>query len=139
MNDSQVRNVLKLPAPKVFAWISRREENTVEAEYRIMEKMPGIELEKLGKDITGREKYEIMKQVVGFETKFASTRFGSYGSLYYAQDVFNVAGNEILCTNEDGLEMQSSQFAIGPTNNRMFFDEGRGAIHMDRGPCMTAC
>ena len=104
-----------------------------------MEKMPGIELEKLWEDITGREKYEIVKQVVGFEKKFASTRFRSYGSLYYAQDVSKIAGNEILCANEGGLEMQSSQFAIGPTNNRMFFDEGRGAINMDRGPCMTAC
>ena len=104
-----------------------------------MEKMPGVELEKLWEDITGREKYEIVKQVVGFEKIFASTRFGSYGSLYYAQDVSNVAANEILFTNEDGLEMQSSQFAIGPTNNRMFFDEGRGTIHIDRGPCMTEC
>ena len=101
-----------------------------------MEKVRGIELEKLWEDITGRQKYEIVKQLVGIEKSFAATRFTSFGSLYYAEDIAKVSDNEILCVNEDGTEMQCSQFAIGPTNNRMFFDEGRGTVHMDRGPCM---
>lgn len=138
MKRSQVRNVLRIPAPKVFAWSSRREENPVNAEYIIMEKAPGVELEKVWEDITGRQKYEIVKQLVGFESSFASTRFKLFGSLYYAQDVPKVAGNETLCVNEDGTEMQYSQFTIGPTNNRMFFDDGRGTVHVDRGPCMVA-
>lgn len=134
----QVRNVLKIPAPKVFAWSSRREKNPVNAEFIVMEKMPGIELEKVWEHITGRQKYEIVKQVVDFEKSFASTTFQLFGSLYYAQDVPKVASNEMLCVNEDGTEMQCSKFAIGPSNNRMFFDEGRGAIDVDRGPCTTA-
>ena len=100
-----------------------------------MEKAPGIELERLWEDMTGRQKYEIVKQLVGFERSFASTRFGSFGSLYYAKDVPRVE-NETLCVNEDGTDMQYSQFAIGPTTNRMLFDEGRGTVHVDRGPCM---
>lgn len=137
MKRSQVRNVLRIPAPKVFAWSSRREENPVNAEYIIMEKAPGVELEKVWEDITGRQKYEIVKQLVGTESSFASTRFKLFGSLYYAQDVPKVAGNETSCVNEDGTEMHCSQFTIGPTNNRMFFDEGRGGVHVDRGPCMV--
>ncbi|KAL9124557.1 MAG: hypothetical protein Q9217_006122 [Psora testacea] len=129
-----VRNVLKIPAPKVFAWSSRREENPVNAEYIVMEKVPGIELEKLWGDITGRQKYEIVKQLIGIEKSFATTRFTSFGSLYYAEDVPKVSNNKILCVSKDGTEMQCSRFAIGPTNNRMFFDEGRGTVHMDRGP-----
>ena len=103
-----------------------------------MEKVPGIELEKLWEDITGRQKYEIVKQLVEIEKSFAATQFTSFGSLYYAEDVPKVSDldNEVLCVNEDGTEMQCSKFAIGSTNNRMFFDEGRGAVHVDRGPCM---
>ena len=138
MTCLQVRNVLKIPAPQVFAWSSRREENPVNAEYIIMEKIPGTELDNLWENMTGREKYEIVKQLVGFEKSFASTRFRLFGSLYYAQDIPNVADDEILYVNEDGTEMQCSQFSIGPTNNRMFSDEGRGMVDMDRGPCKTA-
>lgn len=101
-----------------------------------MEKVPGIELENLWEDITGRQKYEIVKQLVGIEKSFTATRFTSFGSLYYADDVPKVSGDETLCVNEDGTEIQCSRFAIGPTNNRMFFDEGRGTVQMDRGPCM---
>ena len=85
MKRSQVRKVLRIPAPKVFAWSSRREENPVNAEYIIMEKAPGDELETVLEDITGGQKYEIVKQLVGFENSFASTRFKLFGSLYYAQ------------------------------------------------------
>ena len=138
MKRSQVRNVPRIPAPKVFSWSSRREENPVNAEYIIMEKAPGVELDTGWEAITGRQKYEIVKQLVGFENSFASTRFKLFGSLYYAQDVPKVAGSRTLCVNEDGTEVQCSQFTIGPTTNRMFFDEGRGAVHVDRGPCMVA-
>lgn len=101
-----------------------------------MEKVPGIELEKIWDDMEYPQKYEIVKQLVGFEKSFASTRFRLFGSLYFAQDVPNVAENETLCVNGEGVEMQCSQFAIGPTNNRMFFDDGRERVSMDRGPCM---
>ena len=138
MRRFQVRNVLNIPAPKVLAWSSRREENPVNAEYIIMEKASGIELEKLWEDITGRQKYDIVKQLVGIEKLFAATRFTSFGSLYYAEDAPMVSDSEILCVIEDGTEMQCSQFAIGSTNNRMFFDEGRGTVHVDRGPCMES-
>lgn len=97
--------------------------------------MPGLELENLWEDITGRQKYEIVKQLIGFEKSFAATRFTSYGSLYYAKDVPKVSGNEVLYVNEDGTEFQCSAFAIGPTNNRMSFDEGRGTVPVDQGPC----
>lgn len=40
-----------------------------------MEKVPGIELDYLWEDITGRQNYEIVKQLLGFEKSFASTRF----------------------------------------------------------------
>lgn len=100
-----------------------------------MEKVPGIELESVWEDITGRQKYEIVRQLVGFEKSFAATRFTAFGSLYYAVDVPKVSGDETLCVTEHGTEIKCSQFAIGPSNNRKFFDDGRGTVSVNRGPC----
>ena len=108
MKRSQVRIVLRIPALKVFVWSSRREENLVNAEYIIMEKTPSVKLEIVWEDITGRQKYETVKQLVGFENSFASTRLKLFGSLHYAQDVPKVAGSETLCVNENGTEVQCS-------------------------------
>src|SRR4051812_1698284 len=46
-NVLQARNVLGTPVPKVLAWSSKAEENPVGAEYIIMEKVLGIELERV--------------------------------------------------------------------------------------------
>ncbi|KAG8527832.1 uncharacterized protein KY384_006748 [Bacidia gigantensis] len=135
-NGNEVRNMLNIPAPKVYAWSSRRDENPVKAEYIIMEKAPGIELENVWEGMSGQQRWEVLKQVVAFEKKFASTRFKAYGSLYYPQDIPNVTDARLEYTNEDG-ETQNSEFAVGPSNSRSFFDHGRGEILLDRGPCMN--
>ncbi|KAL8916712.1 MAG: hypothetical protein Q9208_008359 [Pyrenodesmia sp. 3 TL-2023] len=129
-----VKNILDVPAPRIFAWSSRIEKNPVGAEYIIMEKMPGIELEKVWDDMPGRQKYEVVKQLVDMEQKFATTFFMSFGSLYYTQDLPRVDSDGRLCVTEDGSTMQCSQFAVGPSTSRMFFDHGRANVDVDRGP-----
>lgn len=100
-----------------------------------MEKMPGIELEKVWDDLPGRQKYEIVKQLVGIERKLATTMFTSFGSLYYTQDVPGADSYGRLCVTDDGSSMQCSRFAVGPSTSRMFFDDGRANVDVDRGPC----
>lgn len=126
---------MKIPAPKVYAWSSQRNDNPVNSEYIIMEKMSGVELESLWEDMMDLQKYEIVKQLVGFEKSFASTKFTSFGSLYYAKDVPADSDNRNLCVSEDETEIKCWQFAIGPTTNREFFDDGRGSVNIERGPC----
>ena len=46
-DTSQVRNVLGTPVLRVFGWSSTAQENPVGAEYVIMEKIPGIELQRV--------------------------------------------------------------------------------------------
>lgn len=104
-----------------------------------MEKAPGVELGKLWEDLTGRQRYEVVKQIVGYEKAFASTRFTMFGSLYYATDLPNTTANDILCMKEDGTDMFCSRFAIGPSNSRVFFDDGKASLDMDRGPCRAMC
>ncbi|KAI9672324.1 MAG: hypothetical protein M1817_003346 [Caeruleum heppii] len=128
------RKVLHIPAPKVHTWSSSASANTVNAEYIIMEKIPGVELENVWEELTGRQRFEVVQQVVGFEASFASTRFSSFGSLYYAHDISKASQREDLYVNEEGTEVPHSRFAVGPTTSRMFFDDGRAAVDVDRGP-----
>ena len=102
-----------------------------------MEKIPGVELESVWPDLTIRQKCEVVQQVVGFEAAFASTRFPSYGSLYFAKDLPERFRSPPLSVDAAGTTVKHSRFAIGPTVSRMFFDDGRAAVDVDRGPCMV--
>jgi hypothetical protein len=50
--------------------------------------------------------------------------------VYYATDLPNVRPSQ---TVPDG--QQVTQFAIGPTTNRAYFDDLRGEVDPDLGPC----
>ncbi|KAL9009813.1 MAG: hypothetical protein Q9173_005188 [Seirophora scorigena] len=96
-----------------------------------MEKLPRIELESLWHDLPGRQRYEIVKQLAGIEKRIASAKFTSYGSLYYVRHFPKVDSNQKVCDVEDGVALQCSRFAVGPTT---FFGDGRGSVDVDRGP-----
>ncbi|KAK2777918.1 Phosphotransferase enzyme [Onygenales sp. PD_12] len=130
-----VRNVLGIPAPKILAWSSRRDDNPVQAEYIIMEKVTGKELSHVWDTLSGKQKYSIVQQIVQFEQKFASTRFAAFGSIYYADDLSpgESSRSAHLYTDANG-PLTNSKFAVGPTNNRMYFDDGRSDVAIDRGP-----
>lgn len=101
-----------------------------------MKKVSDIKLEKLWEDITGQQKYEIVKQLVKIEKSFTATRFTSFESLYYTENVLKVFDNEILCVNEDETEMQCSSFIIDFMNNQMFFNERCETVHVNWEPCI---
>ncbi|KAF2461687.1 phosphotransferase enzyme family protein, partial [Lineolata rhizophorae] len=124
-----VRNVLKVPAPKVFAWSSSAD-NAVGAEYILMERSKGVELSKVWDEISWEQRLEIVRVLVGYEKAFASTRLPSYGSLYYAEDLPSSSSCQVVLEGApDG-----KAFAIGPTTNRAFFDDGRDVVEVNRGP-----
>ncbi|EAU34264.1 hypothetical protein ATEG_05195 [Aspergillus terreus NIH2624] len=85
-----VRNILNVPAPKVYAFSSSAD-NPVGAEYIIMERSQGVELSKHWDEIRGPAKFEIVKQLVQFEKSLSSSHFPMYGSLYYAKDLPGVS------------------------------------------------
>ncbi|KAE8151530.1 phosphotransferase enzyme family protein [Aspergillus avenaceus] len=127
-----VRNVLDIPTPQVYAWSSSTD-NPVGAEYIIMERSRGLELSKLWDQLPGSEKFQIVRQLVGFEKALTSSPFPMYGSLYYAKDLRNVRPNQLLDI-ESRRDSIDSIFAVGPTTNRTFFDDGRDAVDVNRGP-----
>lgn len=107
------------------------------AEYIIMEKSRGVELSKLWDGTPGPDKLQIVQQLVEFEKALVSTRFPLYGSLYYAKDLQKVQSNQMI---DIGVKKRNAglDFAVGPTTNRTFFDDGRNAIDVHRGPCKSS-
>jgi hypothetical protein len=101
-----------------------------------MEKQPGVMLNDVWDNMEGSQKAEILKQVVSFEKTLASTRFTKFGSLYYKQDVPQSDSTTPLYIDGNCNAVHNTEFEIGPTNHRSFFDFGKGALDIDRGPCM---
>ncbi|KAF1842086.1 phosphotransferase enzyme family protein [Cucurbitaria berberidis CBS 394.84] len=126
-----------LPIPQIYAWNSGLVDNPVGAEYIIMEKQPGIVLNDLWDNMEGPQKAEILKQVIEIEKKLASIKFTKFGGLYYKQDLPQSDSTTPLYIDGNGNAVHSAEFEIGPTNHRSFFDFGRGALDIDRGPWST--
>ena len=118
----------------MYAW-SHSTDNPVGAEYIIMERSGGVELGKIWDDLPGPEKYQITKKLVGFEKAFVSANFPMYGSLYYAKDLPGALSNQHTILESSENKAASSVFAIGPSTNRTFFDDGRDTVNPDLGPC----
>ncbi|EAS36249.3 phosphotransferase enzyme family protein [Coccidioides immitis RS] len=132
-----LRNTLHLPVPKVHAWSSRASDNAVGAEYIIMEKQAGTMLSDMWETMRGKQKAQIVKQIVDIEKTIASTKFTKLGALYYKRDLPSSDHDTVLYVDRAGNEVHTEEFGIGPTNHRSFFDFGRGELDIDRGPWST--
>ncbi|PWY66750.1 phosphotransferase enzyme family protein [Aspergillus heteromorphus CBS 117.55] len=133
-----LRNVLNLPVPRVYAWSSRASQNPVGAEYILMEKQAGVVLTDVWDVIKGKQKVQILDQIVDIERRLAATTFSKFGSLYYKDDLpENSDPTSPQYRDSTGKEVQSETFGIGPTNHRSFFDFRRGELDIDCGPWST--
>lgn len=128
----QARNVLGIPAPKVYSWSSSASEGPVGAEYIVMEKMSGVKLATVWDNMHSQKKLEVVQQLVQYEKAFATSQFPAYGGLYYAEDVQD---GGVPTTYQHNQDIAERQFVIGPTNNRKYFDDERRQLSLDRGPC----
>ncbi|GIK01425.1 hypothetical protein Aspvir_005461 [Aspergillus viridinutans] len=126
------RNELRTPVPKVLAWSSKAKENPVGAEYIIMEKVPGVQLDKAWPKMSIKDRFELVKAISGYQKAWTSTSFTKYGSLYYASDLDDSDG--CVLVKEDGSVARNHRFAVGPSTGRESLDDGRIALDFDRGP-----
>ncbi|KAE8153166.1 phosphotransferase enzyme family protein [Aspergillus avenaceus] len=133
-----LRNELDLPVPRVYAWSSRASENPLGAEYILMEKQTGVILTDVWDSLRGKQKVQLLDQIVDIERRLAAIQFSKYGSLYYTADHPDESDSSShLYLDSNGNEVRSKTFSIGPTNHPSFFDFGRGELDIDRGPWPT--
>lgn len=101
-----------------------------------MEKQAGIVLANVWETMKGKQKVQILDQVVEFERRLAATKLSQFGSLYYKSDLpDNSDTASPLYVDSTGNEVRSKTFGIGPTAHRSFFDFGRGELDIGRSPC----
>ncbi|QSZ29034.1 hypothetical protein DSL72_003544 [Monilinia vaccinii-corymbosi] len=94
------RNVLGTPIPRVFAWSSRAQENPVGAEYIIMEKVPGIELERVWPSMGIEDRFTLVKAMAGFQKAWTATIDFDRGPWGNLQEYHTAIGlREIACVN----------------------------------------
>ncbi|KAL5388578.1 hypothetical protein PMIN02_007701 [Paraphaeosphaeria minitans] len=129
-----VRNILDTPIPRVLVWSSKAHENPVGAEYIIMEKVQGVELEKVWPSMDIKSRFALVKNITGFQKAWTSFPFKKFGSLYYAADLGESTTQEPLYVDANGVTVVDKRFAVGPSTGRELFDDARATVQFDRGP-----
>ncbi|KAF2855758.1 hypothetical protein T440DRAFT_485848 [Plenodomus tracheiphilus IPT5] len=127
------RNVLGTPVPRDLAWSSKAQENSVGAEYIIMEKVSGIELEHAWPKMNIKDRVAVVKAIAGFQKAWTSISFKKYGSLYYSKDLEETTRNEPLYIDTNGSNITDEKFVVGPSTGREYTDNGRATINFSRG------
>lgn len=78
---------MNVSIPKVIAWSSRASESPVHAEYIFMERQTGVTLSDVWDNLKGKQKVQILDQVVDIERRLASVQFTKFGALYYIENL----------------------------------------------------
>ena len=121
-----------IPAPKVYGWSSSTD-NPVGAEYILMERIKGVELDKVWDEMSWKDRYKIVTTLICYDKAFVSAKMPMIGSLYYAKDLPYLTPDQLLDpekTADDG-----KAFVVGPTTHRTYFDKKRDSVDVYRGPC----
>jgi hypothetical protein len=128
------RTVLGLPVPKVLNWSARAEGTDVGAEYILMEKVDGVEVQQRYKNLRS-EAFDLITQVTAMERAFVSRRFSQIGSLYYTEDVEPALQTRPLYATGEDNDNVSTRFRIGPYVDWDVWRGTRADVEADRGPC----
>ncbi|OCH93614.1 hypothetical protein OBBRIDRAFT_817732 [Obba rivulosa] len=124
-----------IPVPAVLAWSSRASETEVGAEFILMEKVPGVELEAAWNDVSNLDRIAFAKDLGKLMSQLLTIKFSHYGSLYYKNDIPEALRAPTLLESDDEL---ASTFCIGPMVRRDFWKGERASMKIDRGPWARA-
>jgi hypothetical protein len=61
--------------------------------------------------------------------------FEGFGSLYFPSDVGGLALPTLKYVGHEGKKVSDPRSVVKPSTGREMFDDGRGTIEFDRGPC----
>lgn len=119
-----VRNTIGIPVPKILTHTSQTENNAVGAEDIIMEKCPGVELDKVWDDLSGKQICLIAHELAEYTMKLYKTPFSSYESLYCTSDLLDCANTKI-----------DEKFCVGPTTRSRTYENFKEDVNVNTGPC----
>ncbi|QSS55922.1 phosphotransferase enzyme family protein [Histoplasma capsulatum var. duboisii H88] len=126
-----------IPVPRILGW-SADPNNSVGAEYIIMEKASGIPLETRWFNLSKQERHHLVTSLVDIETKIFDIPFGHFGSIYYRNDVpSNLQQDLYVESTNPAMSSADERFCIGPTTDYMFWYGKRAELGIDRGPWKT--
>ncbi len=101
-----------------------------------MKKQADVALTNVWDTMKGKQKVQILDQIVDIERRLADTKFSQFGLLYYKDDLLdNSDTTSLLYVDSTGNEVRSKTFGIGPTNHHSFFNFGKGELDIERGLC----
>jgi hypothetical protein len=121
-----------------LAWNSRATpSNPVRAEYIITEKVAGIELSQHWDSLSEDQKYAISNWL-NLSADLPEPSLLLMGACITRTTFYLPPWGTCLhiCTKiRMECPSKATKFAVGPTNSRLYFDDGRSDVDIDRGPC----
>ncbi|EFE35563.1 uncharacterized protein ARB_05606 [Trichophyton benhamiae CBS 112371] len=137
-----LHNILDIPVPKVLAWSSPAlRPNAVGAEFILMDKVKGVQLSEVWNDMSERQRFNLVKNVVEIEKRLVDIPLSGYGGLYHRATLadndslfFEAINPGQMPRKEDDI----SKFVIGPTPEKGFYIDGGKEPGNSRGPWKSA-
>jgi len=121
-----------LPIPDVYGY-SPTPNNAAGTEYIFMEFVQGAKLGDIWFDLGEWDIISISRQLTELESKMMSIAFPAGGSLYYTEDLENVAGSASGPTGL-GITLEDKRFCVGPDTSLPLWYGRRAQLDIDRGP-----
>ncbi|PWY87091.1 hypothetical protein BO94DRAFT_492389 [Aspergillus sclerotioniger CBS 115572] len=129
-----LRDVFKIPAPRVLAWSCDAENTPVEAEYIIAEKAPGVRLGSVWGQWPREAKLKLITQIVDMENTLTTVSFPRHGCIYFKDDLRSLTGK---AEDIDGDSECLARYSIGLLTSAELWDHGRSEMTLDRGPWLN--
>jgi O-glycosyl hydrolase len=118
-----------VPIPKVHAW-SSNPSNPVGAEYMIMEKAQGTELQNTWYSMEVKQRMDIIGKIVDLEKSLFELRLPASGSIYYKNDP-NIRTETVDIVSD----IAPNTFCVGPSTEYLWWYQKRDQLAINHGPC----
>lgn len=97
-----------------------------------MDRIKGVPLSQVWASMELTQKLQVLLALTRLQKQWLSVSFSHYGSLYYKGDVQPPTDNHYV---QHGKIVRDSEFAIGPSTSRDWFDANRSMLDVEKGPC----
>ena len=119
------------PVPVVYEWSSNARANPVGAEYMIMEKARGTELQNIWYSMDIKQRMDTVGKIANFEKRLLELPLPAYGSIYFKDTEIIGDANKVDIVTEAARE----KFCVGPSTEYLWWYQGRNRLSVQQGSC----